>query len=133
VRAVLDPNILVAALLSRSGAPAQLLSRWVAGEFELIVSDALLEELARALAYRKLRTRIAADDAERFVALLRETAVVAADPEAPRRSSDPGDDYLIALAEQEHALLVSGDRHLLDLAGKFPILTAAAFLAELTP
>jgi hypothetical protein len=40
VRAVLDPNVLIAALLSPTGAPAQLVGRWLGGEFELVVSDA---------------------------------------------------------------------------------------------
>ena len=51
MRAVLDPNILIAALLSPGGAPAQIVSRWLGGEFELVVSEALLSALERALAY----------------------------------------------------------------------------------
>jgi uncharacterized protein len=132
VRAVLDPNVLIAALLSRSGAPAQIVSRWLAGEFELVVSEALLGELERALAYPKVRKRVAEDEAGAFVALLRQGARLAADPEAPpHRSSDPGDDYLLALAEQERAHLVSGDQHLLALAGELPIQGARAFLDAL--
>jgi predicted nucleic acid-binding protein len=42
VRAVLDPNILIAALLSPAGAPAQLVGRWLGGAFELVVSETLL-------------------------------------------------------------------------------------------
>jgi len=48
----------------------------------------------------------------------------------PRRSVDPDDDYLVALAEAAQAVLVSGDRHLLDLGGKLPY-SPAAFLALL--
>ena len=133
MRAVLDPNILVSALLSRQGAPARIISRWLAGDFELVVSKALLTELERALSYSKLRNRIPADEASAFIAVLREGAVVATDPpEPPRRSSDPGDDYLLALAEHERAVLVSGDQHLLALASEFPIRTARAFLDNLT-
>jgi predicted nucleic acid-binding protein len=39
VRAVLDPNILIAAPVSRSGTPAQLFLRWLGGEFELEASE----------------------------------------------------------------------------------------------
>ena len=132
MRAVLDPNILIAALLSPVGSPGQILSRWPAGEFELVVSDALLAELERALAYPKLRTRISASEAAEFVFLLEETAAFVADPDDPRRrSTDPGDDYLVALAEHARAVLVSGDRHLLDLARDLPIRSAAEFLASL--
>ncbi len=132
MRAVLDPNILVAALLSRSGAPAQIVSRWLKGEFELVVSDTLLAELERALAYPKLRKRVAADDAGAFIAIVRNGAILAADPPEPaRRSADPGGDYLLALAEQEHAFVVSGDRHLLALADELPVQTARSFLEQL--
>ncbi len=133
MRAVLDPNVLIAALLSPRGAPAQIVSRWLAGEFELVVSESLLAELERTLSYPKLRTRIAAVDASEFVALLRDGAVLASDPaDTPRRSADPGDDYLLALAESERAVLVSGDRHLLDLARELPIHTPRQFADALS-
>jgi putative PIN family toxin of toxin-antitoxin system len=132
VRAVLDPNVLIAALLSPRGAPAELLSRWFAGEFELVVSEGLLAELERALTCSKLRRRVSAGDAARFVSLLREASLVARDPPAPpRRSADPGDDYLLALAESKRSLLVFGDRHLLGLAGELPVSAPREFLEEL--
>jgi uncharacterized protein len=132
VRAVLDPNVLIAALLSRSGTPARLLGRWIAGEFELIVSPALLAELERALGYPTLAARIPPQDASDYVSLLRRRARTAEDPPDPvPRSSDPDDDYLPALAEAERAILVSGDRHLLDLAGRLPVDSPRAFLDRL--
>jgi uncharacterized protein len=132
VRAVLDPNILIAALLSPSGAPATVIRRWLAGAFELVVSEALLAELERALAYPKLRRRIPAEAATEFVFLLRSAAVLAPDPEVgPYRSADPGDDYLLALAAHERAVLVSGDQHLLVLAEDLPIQTVREFLDRL--
>jgi putative PIN family toxin of toxin-antitoxin system len=132
VRALLDANVLVSALLSRTGAPARIVSLWLAGEFELVVSELLLAELERALAYAKVRARIPAEDAAELLVLLRETAVVATDPDTPpRRSPDPGDDYLLALAETQGAVLVTGDQHLLGLADRFPIRTPRAFLDAL--
>lgn len=132
MRAVLDPNILIAALLSPTGTPAQLLGRWLAGEFEVVVSEALLGELERALAYPKLRRRVSAEVAAELVDLLRVGAILAPDPpNPPRRSLDPGDDYLLALAENERAALATGDHHLLALADQFPIHTARALLDQL--
>jgi len=66
VRAVLDPDILIAALLSRSGTPAQIVSRWLAGDLELIVSDAVLGELEGAVAYPKLQHRSSPEEAHAF-------------------------------------------------------------------
>ncbi len=129
MRAVLDVNILIAALLSPAGTPAELVSRWLAGEFELVTSEALLAELAQALAYPEVRRHVRADEATTFVRMLRSGTLVAPDPPNPsHRSADPGDDYLVALAEAERAVLVSGDQHLLELADRFPIETAREFL-----
>lgn len=59
-------------------------------------------------------------------------AIVERDPAEPReiRSSDAGDDYLIALAAASGAVLVSGDDHLLSLSADLPIYSPARF-AEL--
>ncbi|MGH2883031.1 MAG: putative toxin-antitoxin system toxin component, PIN family [Solirubrobacteraceae bacterium] len=134
MRAVLDPNVIISALLSPTGKPAALLRAWERGQFELIVSGALLEELERALAYPKLRRLIPKADAQAVVKWLSESATVVREPDAqpPVRSADPGDDYLIALAAARQAILVSGDRHLLDLAAEIPVFTPAVFCEQLT-
>lgn len=51
LRAVLDTNVFVSALLSRSPtSPTQeLIQRWEADEFTLLISDALLDEVAEEL------------------------------------------------------------------------------------
>ena len=133
MRAVLDPNVLIAALISPIGAPARLLEAWRAGRFELIVSALLLGELERALGYPKLRRRVSAEDAAAAVEWLRREATMLPDPtgQPPARSIDPDDDYLIALAAAGKALLVSGDGHLLSLGTSLAILSPAAFLARL--
>jgi uncharacterized protein len=132
VRAVLDPNVLIAALVSPRGTPGILAARWREGHFDLIVSSRLLAELERALGYPKLSKRVRPDEAAPFIALLRQNAVEAADPDdPPRRSRDAADDYLIALAETADALLVSGDRDLLELADQLPVVSPRDFLAML--
>jgi predicted nucleic acid-binding protein len=93
----------------------------------------VLAELARALAYPKLRRLIDAEEAARVVDWLSRSATIAADPSTPplTRSADPGDDYLLALAASERAAPVSGDAHLLALEGRAPVLSPASFLAFL--
>ena len=132
MRAVLDPNVLIAAILSRSGTPALVLQAWLDGRFDLIVSEALLTELERALGYPKLAARVSAEERSSFLELLRTAATPADDPaDVPSVSADPGDDYLVALAHSQHALLVSGDQHLLALADRMPIMNPRAFLESL--
>jgi putative PIN family toxin of toxin-antitoxin system len=133
VRAVLDPNVIISALLAPRGTPAKVLRAWLDGAFELVASEALLEELDRALAYPKLRKRIDAASAQELIELLRREARMTSDPGDPpsTRSPDPGDDYLIALGAVAQAAIVSGDGHLLGLAEELPVYSPAAFLALL--
>lgn len=130
MRAVLDPNVLVSALLSPAGALSEVVARGLAGSFEIVASDHLLAELRQALAAPKLRRRILPEEADAFVALLSAHALSFLDVPSPsRRSADPHDDYLVALAEQAKGVLVSGDRHLLDLAAQIPVRTPRDFLS----
>lgn len=133
MRAVLDANVLISAILSPRGAPAALLVAWQSGAFELIASPLLLAELGRALAYPKLLRLVPAADAGAYIDWLTRSARVVADPAGPPlvRSVDPADDYLIALAAAERAVLVSGDAALTTLADRIPVRSPAAFLAEL--
>ena len=120
MRAVLDVNVLISALLSRSGAPARIVRAWLDGYFDLVVSPALLAELERSLGYPKLQRLVTTAERDELIALLRTSAITADDPAgpAPIASPDPDDDYLIALAASHDAMLVSGDRHLLELEAR---------------
>ena len=133
MRAVLDANVLISAILSPRGAPARLLQAWQAGKFDLVISAGLLAEVRRALAYPKLERLVPAADADAFVAWLGRSGLLGVDPESepPVHAVDPNDDYLLALAAVERAMLVSGDAHLTVLTDRFPVRTPAAFLAQL--
>lgn len=132
MRAVFDVNVFISALLAPTGAPARLILRWLAGDFELVVSDGLLSELARALAYPKLRERVSREEGAAFVHFLRTAATLSRDPgDAPRGSRDLADDHLLALATSSASVLVSGDKDLLELSSDLPIYSPSTFLARL--
>lgn len=130
MRAVLDPNVFISGALSPRGAPADVLRSLAGGEFELIASQKLLDELRRALAYPKLRIQISESDAADLVRWVADGSSVVrdADTEPPVHSPDPDDDYLIALASTHRALLVSGDKHLLGLEEEIPVFSPRSFL-----
>jgi len=129
-RAVLDPGVLVSALITPSGTPAKLLLTVGEGGFELVVSPLLLEELEMVLRREKFRRYVVRDGVTAYLDLLGRTAELAPDPKAPPpiHCADPDDDYLIALAHSQDAALVSGDSHLLALAATIPVYTPADFL-----
>lgn len=129
--AVLDPDVLVSALITPTGTPAKLLTAARGGSFELIVSRLLLAELELVLRRDKFRRYVDLDVVDEYIELLRGDAATAADPAEPPpiRCADPDDDYLIALAHSCGAALVSGDGGLLELAGRIPVFTPSEFLA----
>jgi putative PIN family toxin of toxin-antitoxin system len=131
-QAVLDPGVLVSALITPTGAPAKLLLTAREGAFDLVASPLLLEELTAVLGRDKFRRYVALDVVTAYLELVRREAQLAPDPEGPPpiRCADPGDDYLIALAYSQNAALVSGDRDLLEISGRVPVFTPAEFLAE---
>ena len=132
VRAVLDANVLISAILSPRGTPARLLLAWQAGAFDLVVTVAA-GRVRRALAYPKLRRLVTPTDAAAFVDWLERAALLVEDPllPPPIHSEDPDDDFLIALASSARAILVSGDVHLTSLARRMPVRRPSEFLAEL--
>lgn len=134
MRAVLDVNVLVSGALSANGSSAEILRASRDGRFELVVSELLLAELKRTLAYPRLRKRIPAEKAAAFANWVRDHGTLAEDPATPPPvgSRDPDDDYLLALAIDRRAYLVTGDQDLLVLSGDLPILTPAKFATKLS-
>ncbi len=134
IRAVVDTNLLVAAILSPNGAPADVVRRWLDGEFELVTCPRLLGELRAVLARPSIAPRAPAADVEDFLVVLADGAVVRPDPEIRDAwSRDPDDDVVVELARASGAhVLVTGDLDLLEVRGAMlAIRTPREFLTEL--
>jgi putative PIN family toxin of toxin-antitoxin system len=134
IRAVLDPGVLIAALISPRGAPARLLALWIEGAFELITSPRLLDELRAVLLRQKFRRYVSNEEVGQYLDTFERLSVVVRDPtKVPRASHDPKDDYLVALAIATSATLVSGDPHLTELGQDEPrVLTPREFVDSLS-
>lgn len=134
LRAVVDPGVLVSALIAPKGAPGQVFDLLFEHRFELLVSPRLLDELTAVLLRDRFRRYATAAEVREFVADLATVATVVQDPPHPAAvTRDPDDDYLIALAVAAQAdVLVSGDRDLADLADlAVLVLTPRVFLERL--
>jgi putative PIN family toxin of toxin-antitoxin system len=86
----------------------------------MAVSPLLLGELERVLNRPKFRRYFGPEDAHDFIEGLRRDASLVPDPTGapPFRCDDPKDDYLVALAFHQKSIIVTGDKHLLDLGGR---------------
>jgi len=100
--------------------------------FELIISPLLLEELEGVLLRKKFRRYATVEDVAGYLAFIRRQGTLVRDPDqpAPLPCSDPKDEYLLALAYGQKAVLVTGDSHLLGLSGGAPICGPADFRAS---
>jgi uncharacterized protein len=120
MRVVLDTNIVVSALLW-GGVPYRLLQAAAAGDILLFTSAALLEELRDVLGREHLASRLAQHRSSVDEAIRRygELTITVSPQAVPRIvPDDPDDDHVIACAVAARAhLIISGDRHLLDLEG----------------
>ena len=132
MRAVVDVNVLISGVLSAKGSSAEILRASRDGQFELDVSELLLAELRRTLAYPRIRKRVPPEKAAAFADWVRDHGILAEDPASapPVGSRDPDDDYLLAIAISSRAYLVTGDKDLLVLSD-LPILTPAQFATKL--
>ena len=138
LRVVLDTNQFVSSVLVHHGLPAQVLDAWRQRQFILIVSPAIIAEIRFTLNYPRIRRKYPITDADvqSLVALLTHDAVVV--PGTVTVSGvipdDPDDERVLACAVEGQAeLIVSGDRHLLEL-GQYqgiPVITAREFLKRL--
>ncbi len=138
MRAVLDANVVVSALIRPQGPPGQILVRLLRDSaFELIASPATLDELRRSLRYPRIRKyfRLPEEELDLWVDALGAIAVVV-EGNVSRSvvTADPADDiYIFAAGDGLADYIVSGDRHLMDLVehGGIRIVTPRTFLTLL--
>ena len=111
MRVVLDTNVLLSALINPDGTPAQLIMAWREQHFELITSIVQLVELGDVARRPVMRARILPARVGRFINDLRKLASLLKRLPHVDRSSDPADNFLLAMAEAGQAdYLVSGDQ-----------------------
>jgi putative PIN family toxin of toxin-antitoxin system len=138
-RAVLDTNVLVSALIQPRGVPGRIVARWLDGQFDLILSPVLLEELGETLADRRVRKYLRLEAAAVQAALSAFATLAILVPgslSVPRTVRDADDDRVLAAAvEGNVGYIVSGDSDLLVLEQyeEIRIVTPRQFLSVLPP
>ena len=119
IRAALDANVYVSAALRQEGPPGQIVDRFFrGGAFEVVMSQAIIEEVLRALNYPKVRKYIrpGLDPELWFEDIVVLSHLVAGEREFEGASKDPDDDkYIAAAIEGRAGFVVAGDSDLLDL------------------
>ncbi len=116
MRAVLDTNVVMSAIFF-GGAPFDVLSAWHNGEFELVVSDAVMAEYREIAA--RMKAKFPSVEPERWMRYIEDHAtVVVTVPLVEQVCEDADDDVFLACAVTANAKIVcSGDKHLLACNG----------------
>jgi putative PIN family toxin of toxin-antitoxin system len=134
---VLDANVLASGAVARPQSPlAALLDAVVLDRFDLVISQPILDELARTLNNPYFARRLARADRRDLLALVRSHArVVGLTVPVRGVATHPEDDLVLATAVAEGAdYLVTGDCQLQRLASYegVSILAPTEFLKRLT-
>jgi hypothetical protein len=135
MRIVIDTNVFVSSLISDKGNPAKIIHWWLEGEYDVVVSQPIIDEILRVTGYARIQKKYARvrENRGEFVALISEQAIrVEAVEKLDVVGADESDNRYVECALAGNAqYLVTGDEHLLDL-GEYKgvaILTPAALVA----
>ena len=137
MRVVLDANIYVSALISDKGNPAAIINSWLSGEFDLLISQAIKDELLRVTSYERIQNKYRKVKETRleFAELIAKQGIwigqVKTLSVVTRDESD--NIYVECAVEGDAQYIVSGDAHLLEL-GEYQgiiMLSSASFVTLL--
>lgn len=139
MKVVLDTNVLVSGLARAHRPPGRILSAWREGQFDLAISEPMIEELRRVIDYPRIRALftkagLADDDLHEFFELLRLKAMVVDASKAilPAEPPDANDRPVIAtMVAADAEWLVTGDKRDLLSLGLRQIVTPKAFLSRM--
>jgi putative PIN family toxin of toxin-antitoxin system len=128
LRIVLDTNVLVSGVAYPASIPGSILQLCQIGAIDLVLSNYILDEFSRVL----LRFRHLQVKPEQMQAILKSLLLLAelveldASNEAELR--DPADQQILATYRAANAdYLITGDKDLIALSDRYPILTPAQF------
>jgi putative PIN family toxin of toxin-antitoxin system len=131
LRVVLDTNGLVSGLAYPGSIPGRIIALWRQGGLDVALSRYILDETARVLP-RLIRIRLSPGEIRDVVDSLLFLADIVephAEPETGLR--DAADQQVLATLRASQAdYLITGDKDLLALADKYPIMKPAAFWAR---
>jgi putative PIN family toxin of toxin-antitoxin system len=120
LRVVLDTNVLVSGLAYPASIPGYIVSSWRRGGLDVVLSRFILDEIANVLP-RLSRIQLSSSEIRDLVDSLMFLATL----------RDPADQQVLGTLRASGAdYLITGDKDLLVLASKYPIVTPATFWAR---
>jgi len=128
LRVVLDTNVIVSGLTYPASIPGRIMAVWREGGLEVTISHYIVDEVRRVLPRMSHIRRTPTEIQELIDTLMLRSDVV--EPEALEDTElrDPADQKVLATFLTSKAdYLITGDKDLLALAGRYSVLTPADF------
>lgn len=136
LRVVLDTNVLLSGIAFPGSIPGKIVSAWRLGSLEVVLSDFIIEELRRVLPRLSHRHGLSSAEIDDLLDILAIQAEIL-EPQIPdeqllRDTNDLPVLGTLLAAHQSGKLdyLLTGDKDLLILGDRYPILTPAEFWAR---
>jgi uncharacterized protein len=131
LRVVLDTNVLVSGLAYPGSVPGRIVGIWRQGGLDVVLSRYILDEMVRVLP-RLSRIHLSSSEIRDLADTLMFLAdIVETDTEQDSSLRDPADQQVLATLRASKAdYLITGDKDLLALAEKYPIVTPSTFWAR---
>lgn len=133
LRVVLDTNVLLSGIAYPGSVPGKIVAAWRHGSIEVLLCTFILEELRRVLPRLASRHGLSAAEIDDLVDILAiQAEMIEPLPANESELRDANDlpvlgTLLAGLKLADVNYLVTGDKDLLVLADRFPIITPAAF------
>ena len=128
MRLVLDTNVVVAGLAYPSGPQGKIVAAWRSGTLQIVLSQWILTGCERVLPRLGRFTTLSAGDVRDLIDSLALMAdIVEPDADASARAATAGGrdaadaSVLVLLLGSSAHMLITGDKDLLVLSGRFPI------------
>lgn len=135
LRVVLDTNVLLSGIAYPASVPGKILAAWRHGSVEVLLSSYIVEELRRVLPRLVNRHGLTLTEIDDLVDTLSiQAEIIEPLPSIEPDLRDAGDQpvlgtLLAALKTSGADYLITGDKDLLVLAERYPIVTPAKFWA----
>lgn len=131
IRVVLDTNVLVSGFAYPASVPGRIVNAWRQGGIDVALSQYILDELMRVLP-RLPRVQLSAAEIQDLInSLMFMADIVEPDINLDNELRDPADQPVLGTFYAANAkYLITGDKDLLVLANRLPILTPAQFWAQ---
>jgi uncharacterized protein len=128
LRVVLDTNVLVSGLAYPGSVPGRIVSVWRQGGLDVVLSRYILDEMSRVLP-RLTRIELSPNEIRDLVDSFMFLVDIVEPDAAPDMSlRDPSDQQVLGtLLSSKADYLITGDKDLLALAGRYAVVTPAMF------